>query len=116
MGTVRIFDLLRRRVLVTRDSARAIEPCFSAALTEGHGEVVLDFAGVEGMTPSFLDETLSIIEGCTVDIDGQRVHVKIINVPTHLSSKFKAVGKRHALQISESDGGALVISKPGDDG
>ena len=57
MMTLRIFDLVQKRVLVSRDSARTIQPQLVAALADGLGELVLDLSGVDGFTPSFFDET-----------------------------------------------------------
>ena len=48
MGSLKIFDLVRKRVLVTRSSARELESDLADALVEGDGEVTLDFAGVDG--------------------------------------------------------------------
>ena len=62
MKPLGIYDLLGKRVLVTRDSARAIQQQIAGELLDGRGEVVLDFEGVLGLTPSFLDETLHIVE------------------------------------------------------
>ena len=62
MTTLRIFDLVQKRVLVSRDSARIIQPQLVAALADGLGELVLDLSDVDGLTPSFFDETLSIVE------------------------------------------------------
>ncbi len=61
MMPLRIYDLLHKQVLVSRDTARAIQPQLVAALVEGQGELVLDLSEVDGLTPSFFDETLSII-------------------------------------------------------
>jgi len=108
--TLKIFDLLGKRILVTRESARTIQPVFAAALGEGNGEVGLDFAGVEGLTPSFLDETLSIMEECVQSYPGARLRVVVTNPPTQLSSKFMAVGRGHHLTIKVVESGAWIIS------
>ncbi len=111
MRALKVFDLLKKRVLVTRQSARAIEAELGRALAEGQGELVLDFSGVEGITPSFLDETLSVIEEFFQRMNGGEFRVKIENPPTQLSSKFAAVGRGHGLDIRESDGKAWIIFK-----
>ena len=111
MKTVNIYELLQRHILVTRDSARSIQPALAAALANSRGEVALDFLGVDGLTPSFLDETLAIIEECFDGADLTPLRVLVENPPTRLSSKFAAVGRGHGLSIEESDGGDWIISR-----
>ncbi len=114
MKSVMIHDLLDMRVLVSRDSARSIELKVAAALAEGDGEVVLDFTGVEGISPSFLDETLSIIEDCSLAVEQGRIHVVLKNPPTLMSEKYAAVARGHDLDINASDTGDWIISRNGE--
>ena len=102
MKTIRLYDLVGRKVLVTRDSARSIQPYLAAALEGGDREVALDFEGVDGMTPSFLDEILSVIEEQGEDASEAHFSVIVKNPPTALSAKFAAVGRGHGLTIKES--------------
>ncbi len=111
MQTLRIFDLMGKRVLVTRGSARAIQSNLGAALREGAGQVALDFLGIEGIAPSFLDEILSVVEDCIQDTSDNQLQIMVINSPTQLSSKFAAVGRGHGLSIRESGSGTWIISK-----
>ena len=85
----------------------------TAALEHTGLELVLDFDGVQGVTPSFLDETFSIIDEFVADSDSELQRITIENPPTHLSLKFAAVGRGHGLTIDDVDG-KWVISKPGD--
>lgn len=111
MVPLRVYELLGKRVLVTRDSARAIKGQIAEALNDGRGEVLLDFEGVMGITPSFLDETLHIIEECVAAIEGNRLRVKVLAPPTELSSKFLAVGRGHGLGVRKSEDGSWIISR-----
>ena len=110
MKTLKIFDLLRKRNLVTRKSARTIQPVFAAAVGQGNGEVGLDFAAVDGLTPSFFDETLSVVEECVQSCPGAHLRVVVTNPPTQLSSKFMAVGRGHRLTMKVAESGAWIIS------
>ena len=80
-------------------------------MAEGHGEIAMDFTGVDGLTPSFLDETLTVIEECLDGTSDKQLLVKVMNPPTQLSSKFAAVARGHDLLIKESDSGAWIISR-----
>ena len=111
METLRIFDLIGKRVLVTRGSARSIQSNLAAALSDGEGQVALDFFGVDGLAPSFLDEILSVVEDCIQDTSDNQLQIMVINSPTQLSSKFAAVGRGHGLSIRESGSGTWTISK-----
>ena len=111
MKPLTVYALLGKRVLVTRDSARSIQEQICGAMLDGRGDVVLDFEGVMGVTPSFLDETLRIIEECIAQTDGSRLHVTITTPPSELSSKFLAVGRGHGLSLSKSEDGSWVISR-----
>ncbi len=111
METLRMFDLMGKRILVARGSARAIQSNLAAALSEGDGQVALDFFGIDGLASSFLDEILSVVEDCIQDTSHNQFRITVINSPTQLSSKFTAVGRGHGLSIRESGSGTWIISK-----
>jgi hypothetical protein len=108
MNTIKMYDLLKRRVLVTRESAREIKSDLAMALAESQGEITLDFTGVDSLTPSFLDEMLRVIKECT---NGKQFHAMIKSPPAQFSSKFALTGRGHGLALKESAGGAWIISR-----
>ena len=110
MGSIKIFDLVGKRVLVTRSSARALAPDLADALAEGGGDVTLDFVGVDGLTPSFLDEILSVLEESVLAFEGVRLRVEVTNSPTQLSSKFAAVSRGHGLVARETGDRTWIIA------
>ena len=110
MGSLKMYDLVGKRVLVTRSSARKLAPYLADALVGGGGEVTLDFAGIDGLTPSFLDEILLVLEESVLASGGSRLRVEVLNSPTQLSSKFAAVGRGHGLVAKESESGTWIIS------
>lgn len=110
MTTVKMYDLERKRILVTRQSARGIEPILCAAMVEGQGQIALDFSGVDGVTPSFLDETLAVIQKCIQTTQGKEFRLLVVHPPTRLSAKFAAVGRARGLSISESESGTWIIT------
>lgn len=114
MKSVMIHDLLEMRILVSRETARSIEPKVAAAFSEADGEVFLDFTGVEGISPSFLDETLSVIEDCGLAVEQGHIQVVLKNTPALSSEKFAAVARGHDLQIITSEIGDWIISRNGD--
>ena len=111
MTTLRIFDLVRKRVLVSRDSARTIQPQLVAPLADGLGELVLDLSDVDGLTPSFFDETLSIVEEALSARPESLVRLTVKNPPTALSNKFRAVGRVHGLTVEDSEGIGWILER-----
>ena len=114
MNSVKMYDLLGRQVLASRDSARTIKQQIAEALLSGDGEVPLDFEGVLGLAPAFLDETLHIVKECVAAVGYSRIRVKMIYPPSELSSKYLAVGRAHGLSVSKAADGSWVISNGGD--
>lgn len=111
MMTLRIFDLVRKHVLVSRDSARTIQPHLAAALADGLGELVLDLTDVDGLTPSFFDETLSIVEEALSAGPESHFRLTVKNPPTTLSNKFRAVARVHGLTVEESEDVGWIIER-----
>ena len=110
MLSVTVYDLVRKRALVTRQSAAVIGEALAAALAADGDEVVLDFSGIDAVTPSFVDEALSSIEGLLRgDVRGQ-LRVVFLNSPTRLSAKFAAIARARGLEIRESDSGSWTIT------
>ena len=109
MKRINLFEIVGKRVLVTRESARSIETLVRAALVEGHGEVELDFSGVNGLTPSFFDETLAILEEGAEESDQSHLRIMMTNTPTELSSKFVAVSRGHDLTLENLEDGTWLI-------
>jgi hypothetical protein len=111
MTVVLLGDLTTVRVLVTRASARELGPALAAAMAESD-RTVIDFAGVEGVTPSFIDEVLLLTEK-GARAAGRDLVLDIRNPPTRLSEKFSAIGRGHGLLIEELESGTWHIS-PGE--
>jgi hypothetical protein len=81
------------RALLTESSSAESAPA-------GREQVTLDFHGVEGMAPSFLDELLSVFE-LVLGGDGRKEPRSLIvaHPPTRLSLKFEAVARGHGLSV-----------------
>jgi len=105
--TLRVFDLLGKRALITRESAGVVGHELGGAVNEN--EVVLDFVGVEAVTPSFIDELLGIVLRVLRKRGRGGFRVVFFNPPMRLSSKFGAVARARQLEITESDDGSWVI-------
>jgi hypothetical protein len=111
MSALRIHDLLANRVLVTRESARSIAPEIGSAIASGEKSITLDFAGIDAITPSFMDEVLSVVEEFLTEGGAERLEIIIVQPPTRLSSKFAAIGRGHGLAMEERPDGSWLISR-----
>ncbi len=106
MGSLNVFELTGKRALVTRASAAEIGSALNEASTDG--EIIVDFAGVDAVTPSFVDEILAVVEELVRDRDAGGV--SFLHIPTRLSEKFVAVGRAHQLSVTESEDGTWAIT------
>jgi hypothetical protein len=95
-------------VLVTRASARRLAPTIESAVRNASGALELDFSHVDGMTPSFLDELVSVVEEAFGRLNVDSFRVEILNPPTALSAKFAAIGRGRELGLTESGGGWTI--------
>ena len=98
MPSIRMVEQLPNRLLITRESARLLRPALQHATLDETRELELDFAGIDGMTPSFLDELLLVI-GEVLGSKARDLAIVVKNPPTRLSSKFEAVGRSHQLVV-----------------
>ena len=122
MCTFRVNDVLKDKILVSRESARLLETAIIAALESSRSSesppdqkpVAVDFEGVEGMAPSFLDELLSILESLMGESpNGRGRSVMVRNPPTRLSLKFEAVARGHGMSARAlPDGSWLLTPSP----
>jgi hypothetical protein len=114
-----VHELLKDKVLVSRESARLLEEPLSRLMTDAgrgatrpdDGDVTVDFAGVEGIAPSFLDELFTIFE-CLVSAAGAATsrRLRVANPPARLSSKFEAVARGHRLSVATQPDGAWLLA------
>lgn len=119
MHTIRVNDVLKDRILVSRESARLLEAPLSAmmvsARTPGNASnttpVAVDFEGIEGIAPSFLDELLSIVESILGTEDNGRERCLIVaNPPTRLSLKFEAIARGHQMSVRALPDGSWFLT------
>ena len=108
MSKIKVFDLAPKQVLVTRESARALESHLAKALQASPREITLDFSKVEGFAPSFLDEVMCILDE-NANPEEPLEKVMLVALSTRLSSKFVAIARSHGRLALEENGGAWTI-------
>ncbi len=111
--TIRLFDLLQKRALVTRASARSLESQLAGTKVSNNGslDIALDFQGIEAVTPSFVDEILGVVMEAGTRSAAKSLRVTFIHPPTRLSSKFSAIARARGVVIEEIDGAWSIAQK-----
>lgn len=108
MHTLRVHDVLCDRILVSRESARLLEQKLRTLLSYSEAAVpqgmprafTVDFEGVEGLAPSFIDELVLILNSIMRQgTDGPIRRLIFAHPPTRLSSKFEAIARGHSMSI-----------------
>lgn len=107
MKAIRVAEFLNRRVLVTRESAHDLRNALDQALAGSQVTLTIDFEGIEGVTPSFIDELLAML----VEKAGDRgIKLLISHPPTRLTAKFTAIGRSRGLSFEEEEDGSWLIA------
>lgn len=116
MHEIRIGDFLKDKFLISRDSARELERHLATAADGGaerapaEATLSIDFEGVQGVSPSFVDELLRVIEPLLRSrADGQGFRLVIRRPPTRLSSKFEAVARGHSMRAVALPDGSWML-------
>lgn len=71
----------------------------------------LDFTAITGAAPSFLDETMAVIDEITPVTDEQQTKVRLLNLPPRLWTNVVKAGMRHGLMLERQSGAVVTISK-----
>jgi hypothetical protein len=111
MDSLEVYPLFNMRALVTRESARSLENSLRPLLGGAESELVLDFRGVDAVTPSFVDELLLVIQQLmTAASTPAELRITFLNPPTRLSAKFASIARAHEVEVTESADGSWSIS------
>jgi hypothetical protein len=119
MPTLRVNDVLKDKILVSREAARLLEHALRAVIVGAGAHVnatdatpvAVDFEGVEGIAPSFLDELLSVFESVVgAETDGRKRCLMVTNPPTRLSLKFEAIARGHGMSIQALPDGSWFLT------
>jgi hypothetical protein len=119
MDTLRVRNILPDRILVSRESARLLEDPLRAVIAgestagddRGALQVTVDFEGIEGIAPSFLDELVRIFESAVAaEVAGRQRSLIVKNPPTRLSLKFEAIARGHGMSVQALPDGSWLLA------
>ena len=107
-----LYQTVNKRVLSSRQTARAMSPEVSRSISEGNGTLTIDMARMTTITPSFFDELIRVIED-SVESHGQNsLAVHFTNTTDTQAAKFQTVCRAHSLSLEKAAPGHWVISRP----
>ncbi len=119
MRALRVNDVLKDKILVSRESAHLLEDALNAMMARattpgspaGTTSMAVDFEGIEGIAPSFLDELLSIFESIIGSgPSGLERRLVVANPPTRLSLKFEAIARGHGMSVRALPDGSWLLT------
>ena len=111
MKGVKVFDILGKPILTSRQSARRIKPMLSQKRHFDGKSLCLDFSGTHGVSPSFVDEALRVAEECITDSGRNNATVIFAHPPTTLSSSHHAIARAHGRTLVETENGDWEFRK-----
>jgi len=119
MTTIYANTIYADKILVTRESAHLLKEALKSVIEaddpEGHPEsenvVTVDFDGIQGIAPSFLDELVTVFESVLGSKrNGRDCRLIVCNPPTRLSRKFEAIARGHHMLIEATADGSWQLS------
>lgn len=117
MTTLLVHDVLPEKILVSRESARRLEERLREIVQVGQigdsaAELIVDFSGVEGVAPSFLDELLGVFETVVRGASGCATRRLVVaHPPTRLSQKFEAAARGRGMSIQACSDGSWLFER-----
>jgi hypothetical protein len=111
MKGVKVFDILGKPILTSRQSARRIKPVLSQQPHYGGRPLCLDFSGTHGVSPSFVDEALRVAEECISNSGRNDTTVIFAHPPTMMSSSHRAIARAHGRTLVETENGDWEFHK-----
>ena len=106
---ISLFDVLQKRVVTSRESARSLRPTIAAAAASHDQPIIFDFEGIQGVTPSVVDEILLILDAVLPPEYPVDPGVEFRKVPMELSRKYDAVANAHKLLFTQDGRGSWVL-------
>ena len=105
-------ELAGKQSLLTGEAADTVLERIGPDQIDPGSTIVVDFAGVLGITPTFLRQLLG---GLRQRCQGGPVpfSVRMLNVPTPASEKYSAVGRIYGMVLSQPSAGEWLLVEQG---
>ena len=107
-----LYQTANKRVLSSRQTARAMTPMVSQSLSEGNGALTIDMARMTAITPSFFDELIRVIEDSAESRGHKSLAIHFTNTTDAQAAKFQTVCRAHGLSLEKAAPGHWIIARP----
>ena len=111
MNAVKVYDILGKPVLTSRQSARRIETALLKQRHSSEKSLCLDFSGTHGVSPSFVDEALRVAEEHISTSGRQNTTVIFAHPPITLSPSHHAIARAHGRTLVAMENGDWEFRK-----
>ena len=111
MNGIKVFDIIGHNVLVSRESARSLKAALSSWEANEDSHYCLDFSGTRGVAPSFLDESLLVVEEHIRDYGPLDAAIIFVQPPTVLAAKHHAIARAHGRTLAVTESGDWEFRK-----
>jgi STAS-like domain of unknown function (DUF4325) len=98
--------------LVTRQAARTLYASMEGQLPQKGTEVQFDFSNLQALTPSFLDELITILGERFRKYHAVQPQVMLANLPERLSVPLVTIGRAHRLEVVQKPPGTWRLQWP----
>ena len=102
MVDISIHELSGKSSLLTRGTADQILSKVTVTQIAPDSPVVVDFKNVVAVAPSFFDQFLAGLKLKISPCYPSPIVLRFLEVPTHASEKFAAVGRSHNMVLHET--------------
>ena len=101
MNNIPIHELGGKSSLLTRATADAILDKVTPTQINPAFPIVVDFRNIVAVAPSFLDQFLGGLK-LKCSNHSYPISLRFLEVPTHASEKFAAIGRGHQMDLREA--------------
>ena len=114
MIDISIHELSGKSSLLTRRTAEQILNKVTATQIDPDSPIVIDFKNVVAVSPSFLDQFLGSLKLKISTCYSNSIVLRFLQVPTHASEKFAAVGRSHKMVLHETSDSEWFLVESGE--
>ena len=115
MIPINLLRLSGKTSLLTRATADQIIDGIDGLQDAASTSIVVDLSGIIAITPSFLDQLVGGLKGLAAARAIRPLRVRLLEMPTHASEKFAAVGRSHGLFLREESPRDWLLEEPDSD-
>ena len=103
-----LHELSGNSSLLRRGTADQILGRIASAQIDPSLPIVVDFMNIVALAPSFFDQLLGGLK-LKYSTSSNPISLSLLQVPTHASEKFAAIGRSHKMVLRETSGNEWTL-------